>query len=69
MSLTIGEGESETPHGQKGEITADLGKAKAAMTGKHVVFTITLESGRKEAVAWGCELTEKYVEINGKYTT
>ena len=69
LSLSIGEGESETPLVQKGEITADLGKAKAAMTGKHVVFTITLESGRKEAVAWGCDLTEKYVEINGKYTT
>ena len=39
------------------------------MTGKHVVFTITLESGKKEATAWGCDLTEQYVEINGKYTT
>lgn len=69
LSLSIGEGESETPLVQKGEITADLAKAKAAMAGKHVMFTITLESGRKEAVAWGCDLTEKYVEINGKYTT
>ncbi len=69
LSLSIGEGESETPLVQKGEITADLVKAKAAMAGKHVMFTITLESGRKEAVAWGCDLTEKYVEINGKYTT
>ena len=69
LSLSIGEGESETPLVQKGEITADLVKAKAAMTGKHVMFTITLESGRKEAAAWGCDLTEKYVEINGKYTT
>ena len=69
LSLSIGEGESETPLVRKGEITADLEKAKAAMVGKHVVFTITLESGKKEAVAWGCDLTEKYVEINGKYTT
>ncbi|HJK22388.1 MAG TPA: bifunctional ornithine acetyltransferase/N-acetylglutamate synthase, partial [Methanocorpusculum sp.] len=22
-----------------------------------------------EATAWGCDLTEQYVEINGKYTT
>ncbi|HJK54730.1 MAG TPA: bifunctional ornithine acetyltransferase/N-acetylglutamate synthase [Methanocorpusculum sp.] len=69
MSLSIGEGESETSLVRKGEITADLTKAKAAMTGKHVVFTITLESGKKEATAWGCDLTEQYVEINGKYTT
>lgn len=69
LSLSIGEGESETYLVRKGEITADLTKAKAAMTGKHVVFTITLESGKKEATAWGCDLTEQYVEINGKYTT
>lgn len=69
LSLSIGEGESETSLVRKGEITADLTKAKAAMTGKHVVFAITLESGKKEATAWGCDLTEQYVEINGKYTT
>lgn len=69
LSLSIGEGEIETSLVRKGEITADLTKAKAAMTGKHVVFTITLESGKKEATAWGCDLTEQYVEINGKYTT
>ena len=69
LSLSIGEGESETSLVRKGEITADLTKAKAAMAGKHVVFTITLESGKKEATAWGCDLTEQYVEINGKYTT
>ena len=57
LSLSIGEGESETSLVRKGEITAD------------VVFTITLESGKKEATAWGCDLTEQYVEINGKYTT
>lgn len=69
LSLSIGEGESETSLVRKGEITADLTKAKTAMTGKHVVFTIMLESGKKEATAWGCDLTEQYVEINGKYTT
>jgi glutamate N-acetyltransferase/amino-acid N-acetyltransferase len=52
-----------------GGIVADLVKAKAAMSGKQVTFTIRLESGDAKAVAWGCDLTEKYVEINGKYTT
>ena len=69
LSLSIGENDAETELVHKGEITADLTKAKAAMAGDHVVFTIRLESGKKEAVAWGCDLTEKYVEINGKYTT
>ena len=50
-------------------LATDLDKAKAAMRGKRVVFTLTLESGDAEATAWGCDLTEEYVEINGKYTT
>ncbi|MDO5846158.1 MAG: bifunctional ornithine acetyltransferase/N-acetylglutamate synthase, partial [Methanocorpusculum sp.] len=69
LSLSIGEGAGEVGLVQKGEITADLAKAKDAMRGKHVVFTLTLESGDASAVAWGCDLTEQYVEINGKYTT
>lgn len=69
LSLSIGEGESEVSLVKNGEITADLDKAKAAMRGKRVVFTLTLESGEAEATAWGCDLTEEYVEINGKYTT
>ncbi|HJJ61487.1 MAG TPA: bifunctional ornithine acetyltransferase/N-acetylglutamate synthase, partial [Methanocorpusculum sp.] len=69
LSLSIGEGESEVSLVKNGEITADLDKAKEAMRGKRVVFTVTLESGEAEATAWGCDLTEQYVEINGKYTT
>jgi glutamate N-acetyltransferase/amino-acid N-acetyltransferase len=69
LSLWIGTGEEKTPLVQKGEITADLAAAKAAMRGDTVVFTIDLDSGSAEATAWGCDLTEKYVEINGKYTT
>lgn len=69
LSLSIGEGERETLLVRKGEIVADLALAKAAMAGDHVVFTVTLESGAAQATGWGCDLTEKYVEINGKYTT
>lgn len=69
LSLTLGENESEVSLVNKGEITADLAKAKEAMKGKRVVFNISLESGNRSATAWGCDLTEKYVEINGKYTT
>ena len=69
LSLTIGEGADEVELVHNGEITANLIKAKEAMKGKHVVFTLTLESGVASAIAWGCDLTEGYVEINGKYTT
>jgi glutamate N-acetyltransferase/amino-acid N-acetyltransferase len=69
LSLSIGEGKGEEMLVKNGVIVADLVRAKAAMTGDHVVFTLMLESGDKQATAWGCDLTEKYVEINGKYTT
>ena len=69
LSLSIGEGPDETVLVKNGDITADLVKAKKNMVGKKVVVTVTLESGSEEAVAWGCDLTEKYVEINGRYTT
>jgi len=53
----------------RGEIVADLAKAKIAMHGDTVAFDLDLAAGDGMATAWGCDLTEKYVEINGKYTT
>ncbi|MDD1676603.1 MAG: bifunctional glutamate N-acetyltransferase/amino-acid acetyltransferase ArgJ [Methanomicrobiales archaeon] len=69
ISLWIGEGASRTPLIREGEITADLARAKAAMHGERVIFELDLASGKEEATAWGCDLTEGYVEINGRYTT
>jgi len=54
---------------QEGVIVADLKRAKAAMREKQVTFELDLAAGEGEATAWGCDLTEKYVEINGRYTT
>ena len=69
VSLFIGTGEARTPLVEGGKIVVDLGKAKQAMAGKEVRFELDLGAGRREATAWGCDLTEKYVEINGRYTT
>lgn len=65
VSLRVG----EIPLVRRGEIVADLGAAKAAMRGSTVAFDLDLAAGEGRATAWGCDLTEKYVEINGKYTT
>ncbi|KDE55697.1 bifunctional glutamate N-acetyltransferase/amino-acid acetyltransferase ArgJ [Methanoculleus sp. MH98A] len=65
VSLRVG----EIPLVLRGEIVADLGAAKAAMRGATVAFDLDLAAGDGKATAWGCDLTEKYVEINGKYTT
>lgn len=69
VSLTIGAGDDRTLLLEKGRIVADLAKAKQAMKGREVRFELDLGQGQKEATAWGCDLTEKYVEINGRYTT
>ena len=69
VSLFISDGKNRHPLVKTGEIIADLKKAKEAMHGKQVTFILDLAAGKEEATAWGCDLTEKYVEINGKYTT
>ena len=33
-----------------------------------VEIEIDLKSGRESAVAWGCDLSKKYVEINSEYS-
>jgi glutamate N-acetyltransferase/amino-acid N-acetyltransferase len=46
-------------------------KAEAAnqMRGDTVLVYVHLHQGDSRATAWGCDLTEAYVDINGKYTT
>jgi len=60
----------------KGEICADdvmhpeaLADAASLMDGREVIFEVALAAGSAAATAWGCDLTEQYVDINGKYTT
>lgn len=69
VSLWISSGEGTYPLVKSGEIIADLKLAKDAMHGKKVIFILDIASGKAEATAWGCDLTERYVEINGRYTT
>jgi glutamate N-acetyltransferase/amino-acid N-acetyltransferase len=53
----------------RGNIVVDLTQAKKIMKEKKVVFELVLEEGEGVATAWGCDLTEEYVRINGRYTT
>ncbi len=69
ISLWISDGIGQYPLVRSGEIIADLKKAKEAMHGRKVIFILDLAAGKEEATAWGCDLTERYVEINGRYTT
>ncbi len=47
----------------------DRATAVAQMAGPEVFIRANLHLGSATATAWGCDLTEQYVEINGKYTT
>ena len=69
VSLWISDGVSRAELVRAGEIVVDLAHAKALMAGKKVVFGLDLHAGREHATAWGCDLTEGYIEINGRYTT
>jgi len=55
---------------RNGEIQPfDREAAVAQMAGSEVLVRAHLHLGSAGARAWGCDLTEKYVEINGRYTT
>jgi len=69
VSLWISDENMKYPLVSSGAIIADLKKAKEAMHGRKVIFILDLGAGKEEATAWGCDLTERYVEINGRYTT
>jgi glutamate N-acetyltransferase/amino-acid N-acetyltransferase len=69
VSLWIWDEGGRVPLVERGTIVVDLPKAKTAMQGKKVVFELVLAEGNGEATAWGCDLTEGYVHINGRYTT
>jgi glutamate N-acetyltransferase/amino-acid N-acetyltransferase len=69
VSLWISDGSNRFPLVKSGEIIANLEAAKKAMHGRKVIFILDLAAGKAEATAWGCDLTERYVEINGRYTT
>jgi len=53
-----------------GEIQSfDRAAAVAQMAGPDVLVSAHLHLGDASARAWGCDLTEGYVDINGRYTT
>lgn len=47
----------------------DEDRAKALMADTEVLFEVNLHAGSAQAEAWGCDLTERYVEINARYRT
>lgn len=55
---------------EKGEnLDFDENKASEILKEESIVVCINLNDGNYSAKAWGCDLTYKYVEINGEYRT
>ena len=69
ISCWIGNSDKREVVCNGGVINSDLSGAKALMGGKEVVIELDLANGAEFATAWGCDLTEGYIEINGRYTT
>lgn len=50
-------------------IEFDEVKASDILKEEYIIIYIDLKDGENSAKAWGCDLTYKYVEINGEYRT
>ena len=49
------------------EVDFDNDKAKDILTTKHIIIVCDLGIGNDNAVAYGCDLTHKYIDINASY--
>lgn len=47
----------------------DLAQVKTYLSSAEICIHISLGLGNASASVWGCDLTDEYVAINGKYTT
>ena len=45
----------------------DRERARSLLRTNKVQIDIDLKSGAETAVAWGCDLSKKYVDINAEY--
>lgn len=50
-------------------LSFDVEVAQSLMKKEDVCFRICLNLGDGRATAWGCDLTEQYIALNGDYTT
>jgi glutamate N-acetyltransferase / amino-acid N-acetyltransferase len=50
-------------------LSLDKEPARGVLQGSEIVIRVDLHVGDQEATAWGCDLTEGYVQENSLYTT
>lgn len=70
LSLYLSDGQETIKVFEKGfGLYFDEEVAKKILSSTRVFLTIDMNCGNSQAIAWGCDLTEKYVQINGRYRT
>ena len=47
----------------------DKNKARSLFKGKEIYIKVDMKSGKGRAVAWTCDFSKEYVEINSEYST
>lgn len=70
ISISLIGDEKETPLVLKGESLPEdsIDEAIKVLEEEEIQIYIDLDQGGESAVAWGCDLTEEYVEINSQYS-
>lgn len=70
LSVSLIGGDKETPLILKGESLPEdsIEDAHRVLEEKEIKIYIDLDKGSESAVAWGCDLSKEYVEINSSYS-
>jgi glutamate N-acetyltransferase/amino-acid N-acetyltransferase len=50
-------------------VAFDEDEALRVLAAEEILIDLDLDCGASEATVWTCDLTEKYIEINGSYRT
>ncbi|HEY8542392.1 MAG TPA: bifunctional glutamate N-acetyltransferase/amino-acid acetyltransferase ArgJ, partial [Pseudothermotoga sp.] len=70
VDLRLSNGQEDLTVFEKGQgALFDEDVAKQILCSAKVFLVFDMNCGNAQAVAWGCDLTEKYVQINGRYRT
>jgi glutamate N-acetyltransferase/amino-acid N-acetyltransferase len=49
-------------------VSLDREALRAKMRTQKIVFEVDLKTGTHDAIAWGCDLSKKYIDINAEYS-
>lgn len=70
VDLHISDGKEEICVFEKGKSQAfNEENLRRVLSSREIFLLLNMNTGNSSATAWGCDLTEKYIQINGRYKT